>query len=101
MISRRRMLALLAAGPGLSNVRAAPQADFSTGIKIVSLLVTVRDRVANSSMSWSKTISSLRKTAVRKASATFRGDQSLRNLLIGGPIQAPLRAEYFAVSTPD
>jgi Ca-activated chloride channel homolog len=48
MISRRRMLTLLAASPGLSTALrpalAAPQADFSTGIKIVSLLVTVRDK---------------------------------------------------------
>jgi VWFA-related protein len=40
MLSRRQILALLAAGPAL----AAPQADFSTGVKIVSMLVTVRDR---------------------------------------------------------
>jgi VWFA-related protein len=40
MLSRRRMLALLAASPAV----ATPQAEFSTGIKIVSLLVTVRDK---------------------------------------------------------
>jgi VWFA-related protein len=44
MLSRRRMLALLAASPGLGPALAAPQAEFSTGIKIVSLLVTVRDK---------------------------------------------------------
>jgi Ca-activated chloride channel family protein len=48
MVSRRRMLALLSASPGLSPALrpalAAPQAEFSTGIKIVSLLVTVRDK---------------------------------------------------------
>jgi Ca-activated chloride channel family protein len=44
MLSRRRMLALLAASPGLRPARAAPQAEFSTGVKIVSLLVTVRDK---------------------------------------------------------
>jgi len=38
------MLALLAASPGLRPARAAPQAEFSTGVKIVSLLVTVRDK---------------------------------------------------------
>jgi Ca-activated chloride channel family protein len=40
MLSRRRMLALLASIPGV----AVPQAEFSTGIKIVSVLVTVRDK---------------------------------------------------------
>lgn len=35
------MLGLLAASPALA---AAPQADFTTGVKIVSLLVTVRDK---------------------------------------------------------
>jgi Ca-activated chloride channel family protein len=44
MLSRRRMLALLAASPAVGPVLAAPQAEFSTGIKIVSLLVTVRDK---------------------------------------------------------
>jgi len=38
------MLALLASGPALGPALAAPQADFSTGIRIVSLLVTVRDK---------------------------------------------------------
>jgi VWFA-related protein len=40
MISRRRMLAFFASSSAL----AAPQAEFSTGVKIVSLLVTVRDK---------------------------------------------------------
>ena len=44
MFSRRRMLALLAASPALRPAQAAPQAEFSTGVKIVSLLVTVRDK---------------------------------------------------------
>ena len=44
MISRRRMVALLAGSPALGPALAAPQAEFSTGVKIVSLLVTVRDR---------------------------------------------------------
>src|SRR5580658_10386102 len=44
MISRRRMLGLLAASPVLRPAFAAPQADFTTGVRIVSLLVTVRDK---------------------------------------------------------
>jgi VWFA-related protein len=44
MISRRQMLALLSASPGLGPAVAAPQADFSTGVRIVSVLVTVRDK---------------------------------------------------------
>jgi Ca-activated chloride channel family protein len=44
MLSRRRMLALLAASPAVGPALATPQAEFSTGIKIVSLLVTVRDK---------------------------------------------------------
>jgi VWFA-related protein len=40
MISRRRILALLAASPAL----AAPQAEFSSSVNVVSLLVTVRDK---------------------------------------------------------
>jgi VWFA-related protein len=44
MLSRRRMLGLLATGPSAGLALAAPQAEFSTGIKIVSLLVTVRDK---------------------------------------------------------
>jgi VWFA-related protein len=44
MVSRRRMLALLAASPALRTVLAAPQANFSTGVNVVSLLVTVRDK---------------------------------------------------------
>jgi len=38
------MLALLAASPAVGPALAGPQAEFSTGIKIVSLLVTVRDK---------------------------------------------------------
>ena len=45
MISRRQMLALLGVGPAfIPTLRAAPQAEFSTGVNIVSLLVTVRDK---------------------------------------------------------
>jgi VWFA-related protein len=44
MLSRRRMLALLAASPALGPALAAPQAEFSTGTNVVSLLVTVRDK---------------------------------------------------------
>jgi VWFA-related protein len=42
-ICRRRVLAVLAAGPALSRAFAIPQAEFSAGVKVVSLLVTVRD----------------------------------------------------------
>lgn len=38
------MLALLAGSPALQPAFAAPQADFTTGVRIVSLLVTVRDK---------------------------------------------------------
>jgi VWFA-related protein len=44
MLSRRRMLGLLAASPVLRSVAGAPQAEFSTGTNVVSLLVTVRDK---------------------------------------------------------
>ena len=43
MLSRRRFLACLAAGPALG----APQAQFSSSIEVVSLLVTARDKNGN------------------------------------------------------
>jgi VWFA-related protein len=44
MISRRRILALLAASPSLGPALAAPQAEFSSSVNVVSLLVTMRDK---------------------------------------------------------
>jgi VWFA-related protein len=43
-LSRRRLIFALAAVPAGSQILASPQAEFSSGIKVVSLLVTVRDK---------------------------------------------------------
>src|SRR5580658_6769036 len=44
MLSRRRILALLAASPAAGPSLATPQAKFSSGVNVVSVLVTVRDQ---------------------------------------------------------
>jgi VWFA-related protein len=43
MVSRRQVIALFAGSPAFNRAAAAPQAGFSSGVNVVSMLVTVRD----------------------------------------------------------